>query len=125
MNWLEFFIVLIFAHWVADFALQSNTMATRKNWKNTDADRIKWNEKYPNIPYISTWRYYLVAHGFIHGAIIYLFTGFIYIALIESFLHIIIDYIKTSGITNIHQDQWFHLACKLLYVWIFILSGGF
>jgi len=124
MNWLEFFLILFWCHWIADFGLQSDIMATRKNWKNEKEIKRKW-EMYPlNPPYQSTWRYYLIAHGFIHGAMIYLFTGFIYIALLESLLHIIIDYLKTSGITNIHQDQGFHLSCKLVYVWIFILIGG-
>lgn len=125
MNGIEFFIILIFCHFIGDFALQSNTMAKGKNWKNDEKTKKKWEFHNKYKVYHPMWKYYLTAHGFIHGACIYIFTGFIWIAVIESLFHIIIDYFKCSEYTNIHGDQFLHLTTKLIYVLIFLIWGGF
>ena len=122
MNWFELFLILIWCHWLGDFGLQSEVMAERKNWKKENKEG--WNNNPLNPPFQSTWRYYLSAHGFIHGAVIYLFTGIVWIALVESFVHIIFDYLKTSEYTNIHWDQFLHLISKIIYILLFLIIGG-
>ena len=39
------------------------------------------------------------------------------LALVETALHWLIDFIKSAGLTNLHLDQFLHILCKAGYVW--------
>jgi len=124
MEWFELLIVLGLCHWLADFGLQSDTMAIRKNWRNDEKMEKEWIKKNPDRPYQSKWIYYLTGHAWIHGAVIYLFTGILWITIVEIFVHFLVDMLKISGFTQIHQDQLIHLMSKLCYVFIFLMMKG-
>ena len=121
MSPIEFFILLMFAHAVADFGLQSETMAHKKVRKEDikTAEICGW--EFRGGKYQLTWYYWLAAHGLIHGAMVYLFTGAMWMAIAEFILHTLIDVLKCEGKTDIHQDQIFHMICKVVYTATFFL----
>ena len=101
-------------HALADFVLQPTSMAVGKN-------RNRKFEGSPNVDkYLPNWPYWLTAHALIHGGAVGLITGNIYLGLLETVLHWIIDFAKCENWTNIHADQVLHLLCKALYVYILI-----
>ena len=117
----KFFIFAIMAHAIADFALQSPTMAKKKVRNNDIADANECGWKFRGGKYQLTWFYWLSAHAIIHGAVLYILTGYIWIALLECFFHFIIDCMKCEGLTDIHKDQGLHLLTKILYMLLLLL----
>ena len=101
------FFLLIAGHALADFVLQNEVMAMGKN-RHSNIHQ----QKGPNFP---AWPYWLGAHTLIHGAIVYLITQSLLLALLETLLHTLIDYLKCEGKLNFHQDQALHLLCKVGY----------
>lgn len=111
------FIALVFyllaCHALADYTLQTDTMARSKN-SNTPMSGVPWP-------------YWMGAHALIHGLLVALvivsYAGSrmhgwavaTYLGLTETVLHWNIDVAKCQGKTNIHQDQALHLACKLTW----------
>jgi hypothetical protein len=102
---------LIFAHVLADFALQTTSMAMGKCRKKQAEE--KSGCRYHQGP---NWPYWLTAHAIIHGGAVWLATGNIILGLAEVFLHWIIDFAKCENWTNIHADQILHMACKAAYL---------
>lgn len=100
---------LVVGHAVADYPLQSDAMATEKDWHSTTPLQSA-------VP----WVYWLTAHSFIHGGAVALITGSIWLGLAETVLHWLIDLAKCAGWTNIHLDQGLHIACKA--VWAVVAS---
>lgn len=100
---------LLIGHALADFPLQTEAMAWGKNRHNTPA----------NIPAgqkpVAVWFHYLTAHALIHAGFVWLITGNVFFGVAELLLHWIIDFVKCENITNPHQDQGLHVACKVLY----------
>lgn len=105
---IEAFITLLFlllaAHWIADYPLQGDFLATAKQ----------------NGPLRE---YHLIAHSGIHGAFVMIITGSWILGLTEWILHTIIDEMKVRGYTTFSHDQILHIACKFIYVCI--LTTGF
>ena len=111
---MELLFKLLVGHALADFALQSSDMAKGKN-RNRKPGYIPEGQKY-----IPCWAYWLTSHSLIHGGIIYLVTGNLYLGLIETTLHWIIDFAKCENWTNPHQDQALHILCKIGYLFYLI-----
>lgn len=111
MNYIEILFILLFIHALADFALQSDVMAKGKNRHSKIIPPI--GEKHMPV-----WVYFLSAHALIHGGLIMLVFGNIWIALIEFISHFIIDFLKCENKTNPHQDQVMHLILKIIYGFI-------
>ncbi|MCB0278571.1 MAG: DUF3307 domain-containing protein [Calditrichaeota bacterium] len=109
---MELFFKLVIGHVIADYALQNDTMAVHKN-RNSKSELFK-TAGFP------AWYYWLTAHSIIHGAAVYLVTGSMIFALVEIFLHWLIDFGKCDGSYGIHVDQTLHILCKAGYVY-FIL----
>ncbi len=103
---------LLFGHAIADFALQSDAMSKGKN-RNKKPEYIPKGQKY-----IPCWSYWLSSHAFIHGGMVYLATGSLLCGIIETVAHWVIDFIKCENITNPHHDQFLHILCKIVYVFI-------
>ena len=101
---------LFFGHFLADFAFQTDIMAKMKS-RHNKPDWIPQGQKY-----VPTWHYWLTAHAFIHGGVLYLLTGNLLIGGLETILHWIIDLLKCENITNPHIDQMLHFLCKLAYI---------
>lgn len=94
--------VLIFFHYVGDFALQTKYIADGKN-------------RCHPLPGAS-WFHPLFAHSVIHGGFVYFVTGgCLTLALLEIACHFVIDDSKCNGRFGEHVDQALHIACKLLW----------
>ncbi len=114
MNFISLFFILLFGHCLADTALQSSTMAKAK--KRTPLSEEDKNKNY------APWWMWLTHHSVIHGGVIWLFTGRIYLGIIETALHWIIDFFKSENKYNPYVDQTLHLLCKVIYC-LLILGG--
>ena len=90
-------LMLLAAHWVADYPLQGEFLSTAK-------------AKGPLRVY------HLIAHAGIHGGAVALVTGNVWLGLIEWALHTLIDEAKVKGKTSFATDQTLHLICKAAYV---------
>jgi hypothetical protein len=100
---LTTFALLIAAHFVADYPLQGDFLATAK-------------QKGP----LRLW--HLFGHSAIHGGAVGLVTGSLVLGLLETAAHMAIDELKTRGVTSFAMDQALHVVCKLL--WIALLVTG-
>jgi hypothetical protein len=94
-------LMLLVAHWVADYPLQGDFLAKAKQ---SGPLRL----------------YHLVAHAGIHGGAVALATGSLWLGLAEWAAHTVIDELKVRGLTSFALDQALHIGCKL--VWLAILS---
>lgn len=99
---------MIVGHFVADYPLQSDFMATSKS---------PWTCKMPGF-----WPWVLTSHAAVHGAAVAMATGSIVLGMCETAAHWFIDLAKCAGFTGIHTDQCLHLACKVL--WILAIYWG-
>jgi len=97
---------LLAAHALCDYPLQGDFLAKGKNHKHP----------LPGIPYYQC----LLAHAIIHGGAVALITGNIYLGLAEFVIHTAIDYGKCQELYSFNTDQFFHIACKL--IWVYILK---
>jgi hypothetical protein len=105
------FFLLLVGHAVADFPLQAGPMAVEKCRRSpTDLQRT--------VP----WYYWLTAHAVIHGGAVYLVTNSLFLGLLETVVHWVIDFAKCEGRTNIHVDQLLHVLCKV--AWCLLLANG-
>lgn len=100
------FLMLCLAHFVADFGLQSDRMAT---------------EKCPGRDVVLGWPWWLVSHAAIHGFFVAWITEVPLLGLAELAIHVVIDYAKCRHLYRISMDQALHLLCKL--VWTCLVFG--
>lgn len=101
---------LIVGHAVADFPLQTDTMAKGKNRHSPP-----FNVPVGQVP-MRVWPYWLASHALVHGGIVALVTGNVWLGIAEFVAHCLIDAAKCENLTTIHQDQALHIGCKLLWV---------
>jgi len=102
-------ILLMMGHALADFALQSDSMARGKNLHSPILN-VPAGQK-PQV----CWQYWLAAHGLIHGLMVSLVTGNLLLGLLETLAHCAIDFGKCDNYYGIHEDQLMHFACKVLW----------
>lgn len=103
----ELFLLLA-GHALADFALQSDSMAKGKN-------RHRKTHPPPGAKYQPCWHYWLTAHALIHGGVVYLITQSLILGLAEFVSHWVIDFYKCENKYGIHTDQGLHIGCKFLW----------
>ncbi len=111
--WLVWFFALAVGHFLADYPLQGEFLAIRKNHRlppNAERDAA-----FPDIPRM-LWFHCLTAHCMIHAGVVWIITGNVWFGLAELVLHWIIDFLKSCGVTNFHVDQILHLICKAAYI---------
>ncbi len=101
---------LIIGHAIADFVFQPLPMALGKC--RTRKPRNEEEATYPS------WPYWLTSHALVHGGIVWLITGNVYLGLLETVLHWFIDLAKCEKRIGMHQDQFAHLFTKLLYIFL-------
>lgn len=94
---IEMLILLLAAHWVADYPLQGDFLATAKA---EGPLRV----------------YHLIAHAGIHGVAVFLVTGSLTLGLAEWALHAVTDEAKVRGKTSFAVDQAIHVICKMVWV---------
>lgn len=96
-------VLLLGAHWVCDYPLQGDFLATAK-------------QKGP-LRF-----YHLWAHAGIHGAAVALVTSNVWLGLAEWLAHTVIDELKVRGRSTFALDQALHIVCKA--VWLLIAVGA-
>ena len=113
MPYLELLIMLVGAHFVCDFVLQTDSIATGKNRRLDPAK------------YGVDWYYWMTAHAATHGFGVGLITGNVWLGFLEFCLHWLIDAGKCQKLYGVHTDQILHFACKLIIVGCVYFFGGF
>lgn len=102
----EMLFVLLAVHALCDYPLQGDFLAKAKN---------------PVAPVSGVpWYMAMGAHSHIHAGGVWLVTGSLYLALVELFLHGLIDLAKCHGKISFNTDQALHFACKFVYVLVMI-----
>ena len=94
---IETFFLLMCAHALCDFQLQSPNM---------------WSEKRPGQP---QWLYYMAAHALISGGAVYLVTGSLFLGILETIWHAVIDTWKCNDRIDFHIDQLLHVLFRIVY----------
>ncbi len=108
---MQTLFLLIVAHALGDFALQSEAMARGKN--RHPQPTLSDSGGFP------AWPYWLTSHALIHGGAVALVTGVWWLGLAETVLHWLVDYAKCERWIGFHTDQWLHVASKVLW-WVLI-----
>ncbi len=113
---MKLIFLLLVGHALADFALQSDSMAKGKNRHNKTIPP-------PGAKYQPCWQYWLSAHALIHGGMVYFITGLLFFGLFETVAHWIIDFFKCENKYGIHTDQALHIMCKAIVMSIMTIGG--
>ena len=97
---LGMFIMLVMAHCVADYPLQTDRIAV---------------EKCPGKGATLPWGWWLAAHAVCHGFFVGWITGSPFLGLAEWLIHMAIDLGKCCRFYTISFDQGIHILCKLIW----------
>jgi len=97
---VEIFFLLLAGHFVCDFGLQSEFMATYKSPRT------------PSPAQSRVWPWLMIGHATMHGAAVSLITGSLLLGVLETVCHTVIDTLKCNNAINFHFDQSLHIACK-------------
>ena len=97
--------MLVLAHFVCDFVLQSDRMAV---------------EKIPGRDRTLHWGWWLGSHAATHGLAVALLTGIPLLGALETLIHAILDWLKGRYRFTLAWDQSLHVLCKLIWVLILI-----
>lgn len=100
---LQTFLLLVCSHFLADYSLQSESMAIGKG---------RFDSHYNTVP----WYYWMAAHCAVHSLFVMCITHNIYYGIIEFVIHFLSDYLKCKRKINIHIDQAIHIFSKLIYL---------
>lgn len=103
-------ILLVFAHFLADYPLQGDFLAKAKN-------------RAAPIPGVPWWQA-MAAHCGIHAGMVYVLTSCWPLALVEFIAHWLTDSAKCRGKIGFNTDQTIHLACKVAYAFIVVAAAG-
>lgn len=95
------FLVLIFAHFLADYPMQGDFLSKAKNRA----------QPVPGVP----WYQALIAHSAIHAGFVWFITGLWWLGLLELIAHAAIDDRKCNGALTFNQDQIAHVVCKAIW----------
>lgn len=95
---------LLVGHAVADYPLQGDFLAKAKNHR----------APLPGIP----WQQALFWHALMHGGAVALVTRSVWLGVMETAIHMGIDYAKCEGWTNFNVDQGLHVVCKAAWAGI-------
>jgi len=93
--------LLVMAHFVGDFVLQSDRMAV---------------EKCPGRDVTLPWWWWLIGHASCQGLLVGLLTGVPLLGLAECLVHGLLDWGKCRLGYSLLFDQILHLICKVVWV---------
>lgn len=102
------FCLFVFGHYLADFPMQGAYLAQAKN-RFHPLDGTPWYQA-------------LAAHAVIHGGMVGIISGSLWLGLAETLIHALIDDRKCAGSFGYDTDQALHILCKL--VWVALIWGG-
>ncbi len=108
MDFVNLFLILVWCHFLADYALQGDFMSKAKNPL----------APIPNVPP----QLIMFSHAFIQAGPVYYFTGLWWLGLLELMHHYATDDAKCRGKLTFLQDQLSHIIAK--FVWVLTLFGG-
>lgn len=106
---MDVLLVLLMAHWVGDFGLQSDRMAV---------------EKVPGFDATLPWYWWLLGHGATHGLLVALITGKAWLGVLELIAHAGIDWCKGRYGFRLIFDQLLHVLCKCIWVMMLFVHGS-
>ena len=107
------FLKLIVSHTIMDYWAQSDSLAKMKN-RNRDSSAFCPPGQKPQ----AVWPYALSAHAIMHGTGVAYVTGSPVLGVLEAGAHWIIDFGKCENWYGMHLDQFLHIACKALWIYI-------
>ena len=105
--WTALFFLLA-GHALADYSLQSDSMARGKNRNSVLAPGLV-------SKYAPRWFHWMAAHALIHGMVVGLIIDPVF-GVIETVLHFCIDCGKCDDMYGINVDQTLHIGCKVGYI---------
>lgn len=115
MEFLSLLFWLVVFHFLADYPLQGEFLARLKN---------PHDSLHKDLPFgIGAWRWGLFGHSFIHGGFVFYATGNLWLGLGEVVAHSVIDLRKCEKQLTFNQDQWLHIAFKVLWAAIAVLTA--
>lgn len=103
--------LLICGHALADFALQTEWIATNKN---RHMRKLLSPEDQKRMQVI--WPHLLTAHSLHHGLMVFLVTQRLSLGIAETTVHWLTDFAKCEKWFGFHTDQALHIAAKVLWV---------
>jgi len=111
------FFLFLAGHALADYALQTEWIATNKN-RHVRKGLSPEAQKQMQI----IWPHLLTAHSLHHGLIVYLVSQSITLGVAETVAHWLIDFGKCEKWYGFHTDQALHVVCKIL--WVLAISNS-
>jgi len=109
--------LLICGHSIADFALQTEWIATNKNRHV----RLTLSPEKQNQMQV-IWPHLLTAHSLHHGLMVFLVTQKLSLGIAETVAHWLTDFGKCEKWFGFHTDQAIHIGTKLL--WVYLIMQG-
>jgi len=104
MEFIELLLTLVGAHFICDYVLQTDAIATGKNRL---IDPCKFGVD---------WRYWMASHAATHGFAVGVITSNLWLGVFEFITHWLIDSGKCEKHYGLHTDQFLHLICKFAVV---------
>ena len=105
-SYLPLFLLLCVGHFFVDYPMQNEFMAIYKSR----------HAKHPHVKEPYLWWHLLTAHAILHGGMVGIITGNMWLGLLEFVFHWFIDLAKNEKKTNLEVDQALHIVCKVFYV---------
>lgn len=101
-------LLMLTAHSLADFPLQTPFLAEGKNRHSPLGKEI--------------WPYALSAHALIHGGFVGAITGSVVLGSAETVAHWITDWLKCEGRIGLPTDQAIHVGCKMARLLVVVVG---
>lgn len=99
---------MLAGHALCDYPLQGDFLAKGKNHK----------APIPGVPFYHC----LISHAAIHGGMVGVVTGSMWLGLSEFVVHTLTDFGKCEGWFGFDVDQLIHVSCKV--IWAALLARG-
>ena len=119
MDFVTAVFLMLCAHSVCDFALQTEWVATNKNRRIREKFSPEQQAKFQVI-----WPWLLTAHAMTHGMSIYLLTQKVSLAFAETVAHWITDFGKNETWYGFHTDQIIHVSLKFVWAYLLVYYGN-
>ena len=113
---IKLLFLLLCGHSLADAALQPQGMIVGKRRSNPiDMSKVPKGQ----TP-LRLWWMWLTHHSLIHGGVVCLLTNNVYLGIVETITHWIIDFFKSEGKYSPYEDQALHIGMKIIYCLILV-----